>query len=80
MPYEEWKAKYQGSASPEQLEAMKKAHQRALMFSTLLRHGRAMPGHPRLHICGIRQVVDARDRPGHDDVISGAHLLWARCG
>src|SRR6478735_311146 len=26
MPYEAWKAKYQGSASPEQLEAMKKAH------------------------------------------------------
>jgi uncharacterized protein len=26
MPYEEWKAKYQGSASPEQLAAMKKAH------------------------------------------------------
>ncbi|MGY4227175.1 hypothetical protein ACVMIH_004536 [Bradyrhizobium sp. USDA 4503] len=25
MPYEEWKAKYQGSASPEQLAAMKKA-------------------------------------------------------
>ena len=24
MPYEEWKAKYQGSASPEQLAAMKK--------------------------------------------------------
>ena len=27
MPYEEWKAKYQGSASPEQLAAMKKVHQ-----------------------------------------------------
>lgn len=26
MPYEEWKAKYQGQASPEQLEAMKKVH------------------------------------------------------
>ena len=26
MPYETWKAKFQGSASPEQLEAMKKAH------------------------------------------------------
>lgn len=26
MPYEEWKAKYQGSATPEQLAAMKKAH------------------------------------------------------
>jgi uncharacterized protein len=26
MPYEEWKAKYQGSASPEQLAAMKKVH------------------------------------------------------
>src|SRR2546430_7167681 len=25
MPYEEWKAKFQGTASPEQLEAMKKA-------------------------------------------------------
>jgi hypothetical protein len=24
MPYEEWKAKYQGSASPEQMAAMKK--------------------------------------------------------
>ena len=26
MPYETWKAKYQGTASPEQLEAMKKVH------------------------------------------------------
>ena len=26
MPYESWKAKYQGPASPEQLAAMKKAH------------------------------------------------------
>jgi uncharacterized protein len=26
MPYEEWKAKYQGTASPEQLETMKKVH------------------------------------------------------
>src|SRR6266487_1116324 len=26
MPYEEWKAKFQGTASPEQLEAMKKIH------------------------------------------------------
>jgi len=26
MPYEEWKAKHQGSATPEQLEAIKKAH------------------------------------------------------
>jgi hypothetical protein len=26
MPYEEWKAKYQGSASPEQLAQMKKSH------------------------------------------------------
>jgi hypothetical protein len=26
MPYETWKAKYQGSASAEQLAAMKKAH------------------------------------------------------
>ncbi|MCA6122996.1 DUF1244 domain-containing protein [Bradyrhizobium sp. WSM 1704] len=25
MPYEEWKARYQGSATPEQLAAMKKA-------------------------------------------------------
>ena len=25
MPYEEWKTKHQGTASPEQLEAMKKA-------------------------------------------------------
>ncbi|HAR27459.1 MAG TPA: DUF1244 domain-containing protein, partial [Bradyrhizobium sp.] len=25
MPYEEWKAKYQGSATPDQLAAMKKA-------------------------------------------------------
>ncbi|MDH2385167.1 DUF1244 domain-containing protein [Bradyrhizobium sp. CER78] len=25
MPYEEWKAKYQGSATPEQFAAMKKA-------------------------------------------------------
>jgi hypothetical protein len=25
MPYEEWKAKYQGSATPEQLAAMRKA-------------------------------------------------------
>ena len=26
MPYEEWKAKYQGTATPEQREAMKKVH------------------------------------------------------
>jgi uncharacterized protein len=26
MPYETWKSKYQGNASPEQLEAMKKVH------------------------------------------------------
>jgi len=26
MPYETWKATYQGNASPEQLAAMKKAH------------------------------------------------------
>ena len=26
MPYEEWKAKHQGAATPEQLEAMKKSH------------------------------------------------------
>ena len=26
MPYETWKSKYQGTASPEQIEAMKKVH------------------------------------------------------
>jgi hypothetical protein len=26
MPYEEWKAKFQGSATPEQMAAMKKVH------------------------------------------------------
>ena len=26
MPYEEWKTKYQGAATPEQLETMKKVH------------------------------------------------------
>jgi hypothetical protein len=26
MPYETWKSKFQGSATPEQLEAMKKTH------------------------------------------------------
>ena len=26
MPYETWKSKFQGAASPEQLEAMKKTH------------------------------------------------------
>ena len=26
MPYETWKAKHQGTASPEQIEAMKKVH------------------------------------------------------
>ena len=26
MPYETWKSKFQGTASPEQLEAMKKSH------------------------------------------------------
>jgi uncharacterized protein len=26
MPYEDWKAKFQGAASPEQLAEMKKAH------------------------------------------------------
>jgi hypothetical protein len=28
MPYETWKATYQGTASPDQLAAMKKAHSR----------------------------------------------------
>jgi uncharacterized protein len=26
MPYETWKAKYQSTATPEQLDAMKKVH------------------------------------------------------
>lgn len=26
MPYETWKSKYQGTAAPEQIEAMKKVH------------------------------------------------------
>jgi hypothetical protein len=26
MPYETWKSKFQGTASPDQLEAMKKTH------------------------------------------------------
>lgn len=26
MPYETWKSKYQGTAAPEQVEAMKKVH------------------------------------------------------
>ncbi|KYG23758.1 alkaline phosphatase [Bradyrhizobium sp. AT1] len=26
MPYEAWKAKYQGAATPEQIETMKKVH------------------------------------------------------
>ncbi|SFO44316.1 hypothetical protein SAMN05216330_10319 [Bradyrhizobium sp. Ghvi] len=26
MPYETWKSKYQGTATPEQIEAMKKVH------------------------------------------------------
>ncbi len=26
MPYETWKSKFQGAATPEQLEAMKKSH------------------------------------------------------
>ena len=26
MPYETWKSKYQGAATPEQLDAMKKVH------------------------------------------------------
>jgi uncharacterized protein len=26
MPYETWKTKYQGTASPEQMAAVKKAH------------------------------------------------------
>ena len=33
MPYEEWKAKHQGTATPEQLAAMKKVSQRALSAS-----------------------------------------------
>jgi hypothetical protein len=28
MPYETWKSKYQGTASPEQMAALKKSHQR----------------------------------------------------
>src|SRR5258708_1889528 len=31
------------------------------------RHGRACPGHPRLHLQGGREVVDARHEAGHDD-------------
>ena len=47
MPYETWKAKYQGSASPEQLAAMKKAHQRALSVSIAVIRADAQlePGH-----------------------------------
>jgi hypothetical protein len=26
MPYETWKSKHQGTATPEQIEAMKKVH------------------------------------------------------
>ena len=33
-----------------------------------LRHGRACPGHPRLKPCGVVKDVDARDKPGHDDL------------
>src|SRR5882724_6827876 len=43
---------------------------------SLFRHGRACPDHPRL--CPTKQkVVDARDKPGHDDrmrVYSAARL------
>ena len=36
MPYEEWKAKYQGSATPDQLAAMKKAkgHMESLLLAS----------------------------------------------
>ena len=42
MPYETWKAKHQGAASPEQLAAMKKSPHRAL---TLRRHARLIADH-----------------------------------
>jgi hypothetical protein len=38
------------------------------------RHARACRGHPRL--CGLeeKQVVDGRDKPGHDDAESSRNL------
>src|SRR6266852_9829887 len=31
-------------------------------------HGRACPGHPRLLCCQVCKDVDARDKPGHDEL------------
>src|SRR5580692_3714554 len=33
--------------------------------NNFIRHGRACPGHPRL--ISLSKVVDARDKPGHDE-------------
>ena len=38
--------------------------------STLNRHGRACPGHPRLALLEGCKDVDARDERGHDDGVS----------
>ena len=39
---------------------------------SLLRHGRACPGHPRLWL-PQKKDVDARDKPGHDGGESAAY-------
>jgi hypothetical protein len=37
----------------------------SLLFITFIRHGRACPGHPRLH--RRMKDVDARHKAGHDE-------------
>src|SRR5580700_1702944 len=38
------------------------------------RHARACRGHPRLCGLAVKQVVDGRDKPGHDDTGSSRDL------
>jgi hypothetical protein len=40
------------------------------------RHGRVYPGHPRLLIVGCKDV-DARDKPGHDDLLRRRRIASA---
>jgi hypothetical protein len=42
---------------------------------TVLRHGRARPGHPRLASLSVREDVDARDKRGHDGEFGSSEAL-----
>src|SRR5258708_2765014 len=66
MPYEEWKAKYQGSASSEQRAAMKKSHRGngGSRHATWSWRGLTRPSHV---FAWIPLRRGARDKPGHDE-------------